>query len=86
MARHGHVRSEEHRERTFPAYASVDPPAQQVDMAHGAGVLLDQSDQREAQRHRPSTASVLIQGIVGGGVETGHAAIIGDAHIGRPGI
>src|SRR5580700_811286 len=53
------------------AYASVDPLAQQVGVAHVAGVLLDHSDQRLAQRHRAAAAAVLIQGIVGGDVETG---------------
>jgi len=36
-----------------------------------AGVLLDHSEQYLAQRHRPSATAVLIQGIVGGDVETG---------------
>ena len=53
------------------AYASVDPLAQQVGVTHVAGVLLDHSDQHLAQRHRPSTAAMLIQGIVAGDVETG---------------
>src|SRR5215475_8716100 len=53
------------------AYASVDPLAQQVRMTHVAAVLPDHSDQHLAQRHRPSTAAMLIQGIVAGDVETG---------------
>ena len=53
------------------ADASVDPLAQQVDVTHVAGVLLDHSDQHLAQRHRPSTAAMLVQGIVAGDVETG---------------
>ena len=42
------------------AYASVDPLAQQVDVTEVAGVLMDRSDQHLAQRHRPSTAAMLI--------------------------
>ena len=40
-------------------------------MTHVAAVLPDHSDQHLAQRHRPATAAMLIQGIVAGDVETG---------------
>src|SRR5438270_12147162 len=53
------------------AYASVDPLAQQVDVTHVAGVLLDRSDQHLAQPHQASTAAVLLPRIVAGHVETG---------------
>src|SRR5215469_12964597 len=53
------------------ADAPVDPLAQQVGVTHMAGVLPDHPDQRLAQRHRPAAAAVLVQGIVGGDVETG---------------
>src|SRR6266851_2462460 len=53
------------------AYASVDPLAQQVRVTEVTGVLMDHSDQHLAQRHRPSAAAMLIQGIVAGDVETG---------------
>lgn len=52
------------------AQASVDPLAQQVGVTHVAGVLLDRSDQHLAQRDRPPTAAMLIQGIVARDVET----------------
>ncbi len=40
-------------------------------MTHVAGVLLDHSDQQLAQRHWPSAAAMLVQGIVAGDVEAG---------------
>jgi len=43
---------------------------QQVDVTRVAGILLDRSDQHLAQRHRPATAAVLVQRVVGGQVET----------------
>src|SRR5437868_5726638 len=46
------------------AYASVDPLAQQINVTHVAGVLLDRSDQHLAQGHQASTAAMLIQRIV----------------------
>src|SRR5437763_16877844 len=68
------------------ADASVDPLAQQVDVTEVAGVLLDHSDQHLAQRHRPSAAAMLIQGIVAGDVETrrlGHEPR-GEVHLPLP--
>src|SRR6266487_4340956 len=53
------------------ADASVDPLAQQVDVTHVAGVLLDHADQYLAQRHMPSAAAALARGVVAGDVETG---------------
>ena len=40
------------------------------DVTEMAAVLLDQTDQRLAQRHRAAPAAVLVQGIVTGDVET----------------
>jgi hypothetical protein len=55
-------------------------------MTHVAGVLLDHAQQHLAQRHRPATAAVLIQGIVAGDVETGRLGHEprGELHLGTP--
>src|SRR5215471_19170404 len=68
------------------AYASVDPLAQQVDVTHVAAVLPDRSDQHLAQRHRPSAAAMLIQGILTGHVEAGRPGHepLGKVHLRTP--
>ena len=58
------------------ADASVDALAQQVGVAHVAGVLLDRADQHFAQRDPLSAAPVLIQGIFGRDVETGRLVTV----------
>jgi hypothetical protein len=51
--------------RASLADAAVDLLAQQVDVAHVAGVLLDHPDQHLAQRDRAAAAALLIRGILG---------------------
>src|SRR5207302_7423422 len=70
------------------AYASVDPLAQQINVTHVAGVLLDRSDQHLAQGHQASTAAMLIQRIVAGDVETGRLGHEPrrEVHLGTPRI
>ncbi len=54
---------------------------QQGGVTEMAGVVVDHSDQHLAQRHRASTAAVLVQGIVAGDVETGASATNRSANV-----
>src|SRR5215470_19249800 len=74
--------------RSSLAEAAVDAFAQQVDVAHVAGVLPDHPDQHLAQRDQAPPASVLIQGIAAGDVETGRPGHKprGEVHLRPPGV